>query len=159
MVVDDIFMLVVTFIASLGFALFFNVYRSHLMIASVGGVITWAIYKLGTVVVGGVFVPCLIASIFAAAYAELLAWHSKAPTPIFFIISVIPLVPGRVLFYTMSEAVALQWESCAQYAVTTLEFTAAIAAGICIVTAVVQTYKIARIKLKEQREARPQDNA
>lgn len=152
MPVEDIVQILVTFIASMGFALFFNVYRSHILIASLGGVMTWVIYKLFALVIGGAFVPCLIASIFAASYAELLAWHSKAPTPVFFIISVIPMIPGRVLFFTMSEAVSLQWESCAQYAVTTLEFAAAIAAGICIVTAVVQTYKIVRLRIKKRHE-------
>ncbi len=150
MLVEDIFQLAVTFVASLGFALFFNVYRSRILISSLGGVMTWVVYKLCVVGIGGVFVPCLIASVFAASYAELLAWRSKAPTPVFFIISVIPLVPGRVLFYTMSEAVSLQWESCAHYAVTTLEFAAGIAVGICVVTAVVQTYRNVRMRLKKQ---------
>lgn len=152
MPVEDIFQIVITFIASMGFALFFNVYRSHILAASLGGVMTWVIYKLGVLIAGGAFVPCLVASIFAASYAELLAWRTKAPTPVFFLISVISMIPGRVLFFTMSEAVSLQWESCAQYAVTTLEFAAAIAAGICIVTAVVQTYKIVRLRIKKRHE-------
>lgn len=71
MPVEDIFQIVITFIASMGFALFFNVYRSHILAASLGGVMTWVIYKLGVLIVGGAFVPCLIASIFAASYAEL----------------------------------------------------------------------------------------
>lgn len=157
MPLEDIFQLMVTFIASMGFALFFNVYRSHIVIASLGGVITWAIYKLCVLVLGGAFVPCLIASIFAASYAELLAWRSKAPTPVFFIISVIPLIPGRVLFYTMSEAVSLQWESCAHYAVTTLEFAAGIAVGICVVTAIVQTCKIVWAHFHDQPDASQQE--
>lgn len=99
MPVEDIFQIVITFIASMGFALFFNVYRSHILAASLGGVMTWVIYKLGVLIVGGAFVPCLIASIFAASYAELLAWRTKAPTPVFFLISVIPMIPGRVLFF------------------------------------------------------------
>ena len=46
MPVEDIVQILVTCIASMGFALFFNVYRSHILIASLGGVMTWVIYKL-----------------------------------------------------------------------------------------------------------------
>ena len=140
--------------AALGFALFFNVSRPHIIIAAIGGLLSWGCYELCSygLDIQGVFIPCLIASTFAAVYAEILARRCNAPTSVFFIIAVIPLVPGRGLFYTMSNAVQGQWSACATNALTTLLFAAGIAVGICIVTAVVQTWEHAHAKIQQHHE-------
>lgn len=133
-------MLLVTCIAALGFALFFNVNKRHIASATLGGVLTWAIDYLLMSNLGGVFIPCLIASAFAAIYAEALARITKTPVAVFFIISVIPLIPGRVLYYTMYNAVSGNISDCLQFATTTMLYAAGIAVGMCLVTAVVQTW-------------------
>ena len=77
---------------------------------------------------------------FAAIYAEVLAYIYKTPTAVFFLISVIPLVPGRGLYYTMFYAVSTNWEQCGAFALSTFESAAGIALGICAIGAVVQTW-------------------
>lgn len=155
-------MLLVTLIAALGFALFFNVNKRHIASAVLGGMITWAIYYALSQVIDGVFIPCMVASIFAAVYAEALARITHTPVAVFFIISVIPLVPGRGLYYTMYNAVSGNISECLDYGHATILFAAGIAVGICIVTAVVQTWdmwaadkakRLAR-SLKKQARAR-----
>lgn len=143
--------LITSFVGALGFALFFNVNPKHIPIASLGGLLTWAVYWLINQAMGQIFVPCIIASVFAASYAEITARICRVPTTVFFIISVIPLVPGRGLFYTMSAVVNADWASFATNSTATLQFAAAIACGICIVTAFVQTWKYGRAKLKRLR--------
>ena len=129
--------------ATLGFALFFNVRKGLIPWATLGGLLTEGIYLIGTTFVSGgdVFMPCLAASVFAAFYAEVLSRVFRAPTSIFFIISVIPLIPGRGLFYTMKNAVQTNWVECGSFALLTLQYAVAIAIGITIVWACVQTWQ------------------
>lgn len=142
--------LICAFTGAVGFALFFNVNARHVLLASLGGLVTWAIYWTLNQVMGQIFAPCLIASTFAAAWAEIMARIFRMPTTAFFIIAVIPLVPGRGLFYTMSDAVNANWSAFATDSATTLFFVAGIACGICLVTAFTQTVRYGRAKLRHQ---------
>lgn len=140
--------LVTSFLGALGFAWFFNVNPRHIPIASVGGLLTWTVYWVLYQTMGQIFLPCIVASTFAAAYAEVIARICHVPTTVFFIISVIPLVPGRGLFYTMSAVVGADWSAFAANGSATLLFAAGIAGGLCIVTACVQTWKYGRAKVE-----------
>lgn len=140
----EILQLVMALLAALGFGLFFNLRRRLLIPAMVGGVLSWGVYLLGTHLFEGIFVPCLIASAVSALYAELLAHHFRAPSSIFFIITVIPLIPGRPLFYTMSSAVQANWADCYAYGMMTLQYAAAIAIGISMVWAIFEVLEEAR---------------
>lgn len=133
-------MLPITLVSTLGFAFFFNVKNKHILMAAFGGLITWIIYYLLSQVIHGVFLPCVIASTFAAIYAEALSRKLKVPNAVFFIIAVIALVPGRGLYYTMNSAVNANFTSCAFYAQSTFMFAAGIAVGICLIAAVVQIW-------------------
>lgn len=133
-------MLVVVTIGSLGFALFFDVRPKHIMTAAVGGTLTWMIFFVVSSLTGGMLVPSLVASTCAAVYAEVLARKFKVPNAVFFIIAVIPLVPGRGLYYTMYSAVIADWAACSSYALSTLLFAAGIAGGICLVGGIMQIW-------------------
>ena len=135
-------MVIVTAVAALGFALFFNVNKRHVAIATLGGVLTWSIDYVLMMHIGGVFIPCVIASIFAAVYAEVLARITRTPVVVFFIIAVIPLIPGRGLYYTMYNAVSGNGATCFEFAEMTMLYAAGIATGICVVTAVVQVWNL-----------------
>lgn len=137
---EFLFKIAITFIAALGFALFYNVRKCHVLYATIGGVITWIIYYILHSMNAGLLPSCLIASMFAAIYAEVLSHIYKTPTAVFFLISVIPLVPGRGLYYTMFYAVSTNWEQCGAFALSTFESAAGIALGICAIGAVVQTW-------------------
>lgn len=133
-------------VASLGFALFFDVRPRHVPAATLGGLLTWSVFDACAAGLGGVFVPCVLASTFAAVYSEALSRALRVPNAVFFIVSVIPLVPGRSLYYTMYNAVAGDFGACASFAVSTLLYAAGIAAGICLIAAVVQTWDIWRAR-------------
>ena len=134
---EFLFKIAITFIAALGF---YNVRKCHVLYATIGGVITWIIYYILHSMNAGLLPSCLIASMFAAIYAEVLSHIYKTPTAVFFLISVIPLVPGRGLYYTMFYAVSTNWEQCGAFALSTFESAAGIALGICAIGAVVQTW-------------------
>ena len=119
-------MLLVTLVASLGFALFFNVNKRRIIPATLGGVFTWAIYYV----------------LFAAVFAETMSRITHTPVTGFFIISVIPLIPGRALYYTMYNAVSGNLSACGEFGIMTMLYAGGIAVGICVVTAVVQTWDV-----------------
>ncbi|MGN0037759.1 MAG: threonine/serine exporter ThrE family protein [Coriobacteriales bacterium] len=131
------------FVGSLGFAMIFHLRRRWLMAASLGGMLSWMVYLgvtagLGT---GDIFLPTLVASAFAALYAEVCARVLKTPSLLFVIPAVIPLIPGAALYYTMSFAVVADWATCSEYLLRTLWFAAGIAAGMCITWAVEATLR------------------
>ena len=70
----------------------------------------------------------------------------RVPNAVFFIVSVIPLVPGRGLYYTMFNAVAGDGGACASFAVMTLLYAGGIAVGICLIAACVQIWDIFRTR-------------
>lgn len=132
---DVLLELATAFIGSLGFAMLFNVRRRFWIPGSLGGMIGWGIYLLAKTQMHGVFMPCLIASAFAALYAEILARVLKAPATIFFIPSIVPLIPGSTLYYTMSFAVQRAWDTSSFYGFLTIQYALSIASGISLVWA------------------------
>ena len=138
--------------ASLAFALFFDVRRSLLAIATVGGVVTWAIYLLHSEYVSAApFTPTFVASCFAAVFSEVLARRFHTPTSTFFITSVIPLVPGRALYFTMKCALMGSWEQCGGFGLLTLQFVLGIALGVSAVWAISRTWSNLRRERAERR--------
>ena len=67
-------------------------------------------------------------------YAEVFARIEKTPTTTFLVPSVIPLIPGSALYYTMNYALNEQWTLFVQKAFYTLELAMALALGIIAVT-------------------------
>ncbi len=129
------------FVGSMGFALIFHLPRRYLLVASVGGMLAWCVYLLLYRNGAGVFLSALAASAFAALWAEILARGFKAPSLLFVIPAVIPLIPGAPLYYTMSFAVQADWATSGSYLLRTLWFALGIAAGMCVTWAVETTLR------------------
>ena len=82
------------FVGSMGFAIFFKMKGKQIVLAVVGGAVTWVVYLLVQHFIEGYFVPYLAASIFVGIYAEIMARVNKAPATIFLTASAVPLIPG-----------------------------------------------------------------
>lgn len=132
--------------ASLGFALFFNMRGAAMAWAALGGLLSWGVFLLAGMVLPGVVAPCFAASVAAALYAELLAAWFRAPSSIFFIVGVIPLIPGRYLFDAMQAAVAADWTRFWDLASVTGQYALAIALGISVVWAIGEVVRSLRGK-------------
>ena len=86
-------------------------------------------------VMPGYFFPSLAASAFGALYAEVLARWLKAPSTLFFIVAMIPLIPGSTLYYSMSCAVYGQLAQASIYGLQTFQCALGIGTGMSIVWA------------------------
>ena len=134
--IDAIVQLITGMLGSLGFALLFGLKRKYLLSAALGGFFGWGLYLLGEKLFNNdIFLACLLASAFCALYSEIVARVQKAPTTLFFITSVVPLIPGSTLYYTFSYVVAGDGTKASYYGTRTLQYALAIAAGSCIVWA------------------------
>ena len=147
---DLIYQLISAVIGSLGFSLIFNIGRKHIVAATMGGLISWALYLMCTKVF---YLDMMPATIISAAcceiYAEILARLMKAPTTIFYIPAVVPLIPGGSLYNTMYAAVFQDWAACKSYGFQTLQTTLGIAIGISFVSALLHVItNIAHYKAK-----------
>ena len=118
-----------------GFGILFNIRGKKLMIAALGGLLAWLFFVLlGNVVVNET-VRYFIVSVLASCYAEVFARVMKTPRTTFWIVCLIPLIPGSSLYYTMSSAVAKNTEAFMDKGLHTLELTTALALGIVTVAA------------------------
>lgn len=75
--------LLTSFTGSLGFCLVFHLRRRYLLPASLGGVLTCGVYLAAASALDGILLPTLIASAFAALYAEVLAWLLRPYAAVF----------------------------------------------------------------------------
>lgn len=131
---DTVIQLLAAFLGAFGFSLLFRLHKRHLLLASLGGLLTWGVYLLAHHFLGNAFFANLIASVFAVTGAEVLARWRKCPATLFLIPAIIPLVPGSSLYYTMSSVVQNDLEMVNYYGHQLLTAALAIAAGISFVT-------------------------
>ena len=121
------------FLGSIGFAIFFKMKGKQIVLAGIGGAVTWIVYLLIQHFIEGYFVPYLVASIFVGIYAEIMARVNKAPATIFLTAAAVPLIPGGSLYYTMLGLVEQDEELFATSGVAALTIALAISLGFVVV--------------------------
>lgn len=121
--------LLTAFFGSVGFALLFNINKKHLLIASLNGVLCWGIYLLCREFSENTFLPSFFATLVVTAVAEVQARAFKCPSTPFYIIGLIPLIPGSSLYYMIAAIARDDHSSFAAYAGTLLWTVLGIAAA------------------------------
>ena len=88
-----------------GFSVFFHIDKKKLIPVSIAGAFTWILYlaarHLGASEMLGLFLASMASSIMAEVFARMM----KAPSTVFVIPILVPLIPGGNLYYTMSHLV------------------------------------------------------
>lgn len=132
----EIFKTIITaFLGSLGFAILYGLRKRHMLFASIGGLISWSMYLLFSYMLSGsgIFIPCFLATFITALYVSFISTKIKAPTLLFLLPALIPLVPGSSLYYTFYYFYRKDWNEMFNFAGKTFSFVFAIAAGMSIV--------------------------
>lgn len=117
-------------VGSLGFALIAHIRIRHLAVATLGGLLSWALFLPGYLLTGSVFLPNLVATMAVYTWSEIMARLKKAPVTVFLVPGILPLLPGSFLYYTMQALMAGQMELFQHFAVTTVSVTLGISCGI-----------------------------
>jgi uncharacterized membrane protein YjjB (DUF3815 family) len=133
---------------SLGFSVLFNIRGRKLWVASLGGLISWTIFLLLEPVFQGEASRYFFAAAAVTVYSEFFARVLKTPTTTFLVSSIVPLIPGGSLYYTMNYALNEQWNLFVQKAFSTLELALALAVGIIAITTLTRMQAALRRKLK-----------
>jgi uncharacterized membrane protein YjjB (DUF3815 family) len=100
--VENIMLVVWSFIASFGFGLLFRITGKDLLLAGLGGALTRAVFILCMNLTDHRLIFTLLAAMFAAFYAEYLAVHKKVPSTVFLYPAIIPLIPADLLYYAVN---------------------------------------------------------
>ena len=129
------------FLGSLGFSILFNIRGRKLWVASLGGLISWTIFLLLEPVFQGEAFRYFFAAAAVTVYSEVFARVLKTPTTTFLVSSIVPLIPGGSLYYTMYYAVMGEWEKVQSYGSSTLYCALGIAVGMSLVLSVDFTFR------------------
>ncbi|MEX3745103.1 MULTISPECIES: threonine/serine exporter family protein [Lysinibacillus] len=127
---DYIIQLIVSFFATAGIAIIFNVPRKVLLYCVFVGVIGWMIYFVltehGMDIVNASFYSSFVIAIVAHLYAR----RFKMPMIIFIVGGIIPLVPGGMAYNAMRNVVEDDYLQGLQYGLKAFLITGAIVMGL-----------------------------
>lgn len=153
----EILQLFAAFAGSIGFAIVLKIRGIQILYAGIGGMVTWAIYLMSYSVSGSVFTGNLIASMFVAVYAEIMARINKAPSTIFLTAAAVPLIPGRNLYYTVFGIISEDNAMAELNGETAIVVALAIAFGFVIVAVInkyINIFRAERKKIKEKKKGK-----
>ncbi len=120
-----------------GFSVFFHIDKKKLIPVSIAGAFTWILYlasrHLGASEMLGLFLASVASSIMAEVFARVM----KAPSTVFVIPILVPLIPGGNLYYTMSHLVLGDTEEFNTFLNLVLWEASSIALGVLVVLSLV----------------------
>ena len=143
-------MILTTATGTLGYCLNVNTKMDKIIYGCVGGVLSTFLYCVCAEAGMSLLLQNLIPATIVTLYAELLARLVKAPATVFLIPSIIPLVPGGRLYYTMRAIVDGNEIKAKIFAKQTLVIALGIAVGIVIVSLVFYRISHKHIRYKER---------
>lgn len=122
------------FVGSVGFGLLFNIRGRRLCFAALGGFMSWLLFVLLGHFIDNEAVSYFIVALAVSVYAEIMARVLKTPTTALITTSLIPLIPGGSLYYTMAYAFGSDSARFVDKGVHTLQLASALALGIIVAT-------------------------
>jgi len=125
-------------LGTLGFNVLFNIRGRKLLLATLGGFISWTVFLALEPLLPSEALRYLISAATITVYGEVLARVEKTPTTTFLVPALIPLIPGSALYYTMNYALNQQWSRFPEQAFYTLRLALSLAVGIIAVTTAVR---------------------
>lgn len=129
---SEIIQILAGFVGSIGFAILFNIRGKRLLAAGIGGLFSWLLFVILSKYITSEPVDYFIVALVISVYAEVMARVLKTPTTIFITTSLIPLIPGGSLYYTMAYAFQGDLDTFLYKAVYTLQLASALALGIIV---------------------------
>lgn len=128
------------FVGAMGFAILFNIRGKRLIATAVGGCLSWLLFVLLNKWIQNDVVTYFAVAAIISVYAEIMARVLKSPTTTFITTSLIPMIPGSSLYYTMVSLFQTNPHDFLQKGTYTLQLSAALALGIVAVTTVARLF-------------------
>lgn len=135
-----------SFIATIGFAVIFNIHGKNLIFAGIGGGISWFVYSLCLKIHFSQTTSFFISAVIFSIYSEILARKLKTPVTTLVVCALIPLVPGSGMYYTMYEAVTGNIIHSIELGLNTLSSAGALALGVIFISTITRQYYLVKNK-------------
>lgn len=126
----------VSFIASLGFGIIFNIKGKNLIFAALGGGLSWFCYLFFNKFNISDVLSFFLSSIIFSIYSEICARILKTPVTTLVICALIPLVPGAGMYYTMYETITGNVLGAIELGLTTIANAGSLALGVIFVSTI-----------------------
>ncbi len=133
--VNEIIQIAASFCGTLGFCVLFNMRGKRVLFSSLGAMVAWVLYLLLNRVLPNDILCYLIVSLIMAVYSEIFAYALKTPAITFCIMSLIPLLPGSALYYSIVYALRGETQNFLEKALHTLGLATALSVGIVFIAA------------------------
>ena len=136
-----------SFVACVAYCMCVNLRGWKLVWASLGGAIGWAVYLLFGFAHHDIF-QFFMSSLAVSAYSEAMARMNKSPVTGFLLVSMLPMVPGGGIYYTMQYAVTGKTEQFLSTGMHTFGIAGALALGVLLVSSTVRLF----VNISRQRQ-------
>lgn len=132
MSMTEIIQILSGFVGTLCFGILFRFRGKRLLAVSLGGLLSWLLFVILNHLIPSEVTNYFIVSLVISLYNEIMARVLKTPTTVFVTTSLIPLIPGGSLYYTMAYALEGSLERFLEKAIYTLQLASALALGIIL---------------------------
>ncbi|MDD6484478.1 MAG: threonine/serine exporter family protein [Clostridiales bacterium] len=129
-------MLITSVSGTVGLSIMFRLDLRRIPTAALGGLISCGVYLIFMAMGTGLFTSSLAGAAAVSLYSEICARILRAPVTVFLTPSLIPLMPGSYLYYTMYSVFRKDFPAFAQNAVYTAVVGFGVAVGVISVAAV-----------------------
>lgn len=128
------------FLAVLGFSLRSNLRGIRVLFTALGGGLCWASYLVILYYTESMLLSVFLAISIACIYSEIVARLMHTPVSVFVICVIIPLVPGRSLYYAMQAYIGGQSSLASKLIFDVLMISGTISIAIAVVASAVQLW-------------------
>lgn len=128
-------------VGTMGFCLFFRLRFNRLPVIAVLSALCYTTYLIVLNFNMSDFAANTIAAIITAAFSECMAVFFRAPVTVFLIPSILPLIPGAALYYTMEAIFRNDISDAVYYAASMCRAIGGLVFGIIIVSTIVRCFR------------------
>ena len=130
----------------IGFSILFNIHGPGAILCTIGGGLSWLVYRVAGELGCSDIVCYFWSALFASVYSETMARVRKYPAISYLVVSIFPLIPGAGVYYTMTYAVLGQMDQFARQGMHTAAIAGIMAVGILLGSTVFRIYSDWKLK-------------
>lgn len=143
-------LVVCSFFSSLGFGIVFRIERKYLLVAGLSGALTRIVYLLLLQVTSEMFIVCFLSAVAASIFSEIMAVRAKNPSTVFIYPSIVPLLPGGTLYYSIVGLMLQDSELIAANVVPCIHSLAGLGIGFIVISIFMHYRRTYRFRMRRK---------